>query len=161
MKNRHRIPLGRQAFSLIEVVIALSVVSFGLVTTMGLLPVGLGAQRQAANRARGMQALSEISNALQGVYTGSNGLMFPQPLQNLAPGKSGETSFYILANGLISESENGSVRARGFVKQYPATGNGVMPVYVSVAWPATASRLAGGWDNAQGSVESFTFVGTP
>lgn len=157
----HR-PFSKQAFSLIEVVIALSVVSFGLIATLGLLPVGLGAQREAVNQARGLQALTEISRAVRDIYVDTNGASsFPQPLQNLTPGQGGETSFAILGNGQISESSSGDVRARGYIRQYPTTANGVIPVYISIAWPAAATRTSGGWSNYQGSVESFTFAGSP
>lgn len=150
-----------RGFSLVEVVLAISVVSFGLVAVLGLLPVGLGVQKQAMNQARGMQALSEVSHAVRSVYDGSNGLVFPSPIANLTPGHTGESTFVVLANGTICESGTDSVRARGYLKQYPTTGNGVMPVYISIAWPASATRNATGWINAQGSVESFTYVCEP
>lgn len=155
-------PPHRRAFSLIEVVIALSVISFGLIATLGLLPVGLGAQRQAVNQARGLQSLTEISRAVRDIYVNTNGTTsFPQPLQNLTPGQAGETSFSILANGQITESSTGEVRARGYIRQYPTTANGVIPIYISIAWPSAATRTASGWSNYQGSVESFTFTGSP
>jgi prepilin-type N-terminal cleavage/methylation domain-containing protein len=154
-------PPASRGFSLVEVVLAISVISFGLVAVLGLLPVGLGAQKQAMNQARGMQALSEVSHAVRSVYAGTNGSVFPYPLANLTPGHAGESTFVVLANGKISESGTDNVRARGYVKQYPTTGNGIMPVYISIAWPASAMRNPTGWINAQGSVESFTYVSEP
>ncbi len=150
-----------RAFSLVEVVLALSVVSFGLVAVLGLLPVGLGVQKQAMNQSRGMQALSEVSHAIRSVYAGTNGSVYPYPIESLTPGHAGESSFVVLANGKISESGTDDVRARGYVKQYPTTGNGVMPVYISIAWPSSATRTSTGWVNAQGSVESFAYVSEP
>lgn len=162
MKNHPVRLLQKYAFSLIEVVLALSVVSFGLIATLGLLPVGLGVQREAMNQSRGMQSLTEISHAVRSAYADTNGnAVYPYPLDGLTPGQSGEVAFSVLSNGKISQASSADARARGYVKQYAATGNGVIPVYISIAWPASAARSSAGWTNAQGSVESFTFIGEP
>lgn len=148
-------------FSLVEVVIALGIVSFALVATLGLLPVGLDAQKQAASYARSVQALSELSDNARGVYLSNGGsTRFPYPLEGLTPGTAGNASYALLANGKIASSGN-DVLGRIFVRQYARTADGMIPVYLSVAWPAAAERSGDGWKNAQGSVESLVFVNTP
>lgn len=148
-------------FSLVEVVIALGIVSFALVATLGLLLVGLGSQRQAASYARSIQALSELSDSVRGVYLSNGGsTQFPYPLDGLTPGVAGDASYVFLANGKIAPSGD-DVLGRVFVRQYVRTADGLISVYLSSAWPAAAERDGDGWKNAQGSVESLVFVDTP
>jgi len=155
---------GSTAFSLVEVVIALGIISFAMVAILGLLPVGLSAQRQAVSRAQCVQMLSALSDAARGTYIETNGSTnFPYPLSGIAFGTAGETSLMLLGNGMITNSVGNVTDARGkiFVKQYAVTANNIMPLYVSVAWPAAAVHSDAGWQKAQGSVESLIFVSLP
>lgn len=54
-----------QGFSLIEVVLALGVVSFTLAALLGLLPVGLNTLRQTMNTTAEAQIMQTVSSALQ------------------------------------------------------------------------------------------------
>jgi type II secretory pathway pseudopilin PulG len=148
------------AFSLIEVVMAIGIVAFALVALMGLLPAGLSAQRQALSRARCVQALSELSDAARGIYVSTNGSTnFPKPLDGITTGTAGETSYALLGNGVFTNSGD-DIRGRVYIKQY-APVNDVIPLYISVAWPASAARSNATWKAAQGSVESLVFVDLP
>lgn len=97
---RHSPPFGadRGGFSLVEVVLALGIVSFAMVGIMGLLPVGLDAFRQSINLTVESQIAQQIINNAQVV-----------PYDKLA----GYTHFY---------DENGSEVASGDPQQiYTAT----------------------------------------
>lgn len=148
----------RCGFSLIEVALALGIISFALLAVVGLLPAGLEAQRQSANQARSVQVLSEISDALRGVYLDSGSdYKYPYPLDAVTPGAQGEQHYDLQENGrLVSSGDN--VQGVVYLKQYPKTTNQVIPVYVSIAWPGSAERKGDAWDKAQGSVESLIFV---
>jgi len=151
------------AFSLVEVVIALGIISFALVALLGLLPAGLSAQKQAASRARCVQTLSEFSDAARGVYTNSDGTTnFPYPLDGITPGAAASTNYVLLGNGRITNTAPAGADVRGkiFVRQY-ASSNNVSPLYISVAWPASAVRGGTNWQTAQGSIESLIFVTPP
>lgn len=150
------------AFSLVEVAVALGIISFALLAVVGLLPAGLDAQRQAANQARGVQALSEISNALRAIYreTGSGSPAYPYPLESITPGVSSEVEYALLENGRIAPS-GPPAQGRVFIRQDAQTANEVIPVYVSIAWPESAQRQGNSWTNAQGFVESMIFITPP
>lgn len=149
------------AFSLVEVVVALGIISFTLVTLAGLLPAGLGMQQQAASRARCVQALSELCDAARNIYVTTNGdTNFPYPLEGMQPGRKGDTNGVLLGDGRFADTGD-DVRGKIFVRQYDRTSNNLVPVYISVAWPASAVRGDTSWEKAQGSVESVIFVSIP
>ncbi len=56
---------GNKAFSLIEVVIAIGIVSFAFVCLLGLLPVGLAAFRQSIDTTVGSQIVQRVVNEAQ------------------------------------------------------------------------------------------------
>jgi len=161
-----RFPAG---FSLVEVVLALGIISFAVVALLGLLPAGLSAQRQATSRARCVQVLSALSDTARGIYvqTSTNETTgeitkttnFPHPLEGITPGTAGATTYALLGNGMVTNSGD-DVRGRIYIRQ-DAPQNDVIPIYISVAWPASASRSNGSWSTAQGAVESLVFVNLP
>jgi Tfp pilus assembly protein PilV len=53
------------AFSLVEVVIAIGVISFALVAIIGILPVGLASSRQSAQETRANHLAEEIFSTLR------------------------------------------------------------------------------------------------
>lgn len=59
---KHR---GTSGFSLVEVVLAIGIVGFGLVTTMGLLPVGLNTFHQAIDTSVHAQIVQQVVNDVQ------------------------------------------------------------------------------------------------
>ncbi len=148
------------AFSLVEVVMAIGIVSFALVALLGLLPAGLSAQRQALSRARCVQALSELSDAARGIFVSTNGSTnFPSPLSGITPGTAGETNYALLGNGVLTNSGD-DIRGRVHIRQGTRV-NDVIPLYISVAWPAGAVWSNSTWKSAQGSVESLVYVNLP
>lgn len=66
MTRGSRLPLLKlEGFSLIEVVLAVGVAAFALVTIMGLLPVGLSTFRSSMNTAVGSQIAQRVFGDLQ------------------------------------------------------------------------------------------------
>lgn len=55
------IAFGREAFSLIEVALAMGIISFSLLVVLGLMPVGLDTMRQAMDSTQKAQILRRIS----------------------------------------------------------------------------------------------------
>jgi uncharacterized protein (TIGR02598 family) len=162
--NRRRPFSHLSGFSLVEVVVALGIVSFAVVALIGLLPAGLNAQRQAASRARCIQALSAVSDAARAIYVATNGSTnYAAPLDGLTPGAAGTTTYAFLDDGsLTNNAVTENVQGRVFVEQFaPPANHDLIPLHISVAWPASATRSAGAWQNAQGSVESLVFVNPP
>lgn len=70
--------LHRHAFSLVEVVLALGVVSFAFVGIIGLLPVGLQTSRQAQETSVQSQIAQQVSNEIQlARFSDLNASVFP------------------------------------------------------------------------------------
>ncbi len=146
-----------QAFSLIEVTLALGIVSFALVAVLGLLPTGLNTQRQAVNQSFGVQGLNDVAQALQGIYVSTNGTTtnFPAPLESLSVA-AGTKTLTLYEDGSLTNTSS-SPRAQVFIDKKAPIGNS-LPVFVSVAWPHTATRSGTNWSNAQGSAGAFLYL---
>jgi len=72
----HNVPLiprkSRQGFSLVEITIALALVSFGLVVLFALLPTGLNLVKQSADEGVVVNILTMVAADFQSVQRGSN-----------------------------------------------------------------------------------------
>lgn len=139
--------------------IAIGIVAFAMVAVVGLLPVGLNSQKQSAEQARGIQALNDATEALRGIRKEGTSYKFLPPLTNLIVGPGAE-QFFLLGNGTLAGSTAPDARAKVFINQL-APVNSLQPVFVSVAWPSTATRSGNSWSNAQGSVGTFLYFRLP
>jgi type II secretory pathway pseudopilin PulG len=145
-----------RAFSLIEVTLALGIISFALVAVMGLLPTGLSTQRHAVNQSFGVQGLNDVVQALQGIHVSTNGATnFLAPLENLSVA-AGTTTLTLYEDGSLTNTSS-PPRAKVFIDQKAPIGNS-LPVFVSVAWPETATRNGANWSNASGSASAFLYL---
>ncbi len=63
--RQHTLLRRTPSFSLIEVVVALGIVSIGIVSILGLLPVGLAASRESAHETRAAQMAQSIFTTLR------------------------------------------------------------------------------------------------
>lgn len=145
-----------RAFSLVEVTLALGIISFALVAVMGLIPTGLNTQRQAVDQSFGVQGLNDVAQALQGVYISTNGSTnFPAPLESLSFA-AGTASLTIYEDGSLTNTSS-PPRAQVFIDKKTPIGN-TLPVFVSVAWPQTATHNGTGWSDARGSASTFLYL---
>lgn len=124
-----------QAFSLIEVVLAMAIVAFALLAIIGMLPVGLATMRDSQND----QAIATIANQLRGDLqqisfgTGAGTL---NDLQN--------TPYYYTAEGLktdltgTNEAGQPFYEAQFTVANAGVNGNGFV---IANAVPANAANI--------------------
>ncbi|SDT93029.1 Verru_Chthon cassette protein B [Verrucomicrobium sp. GAS474] len=68
-----RVKRVRDGFSLIEVVIALAVISFALLSTLALLPMGLKTNRISSEETRAVFILTELEADLRNTHPAANG----------------------------------------------------------------------------------------
>jgi uncharacterized protein (TIGR02598 family) len=149
-KGRH------DAFSLIEVTLALGVIAFALVALMGLLPTGLNSQQQAQEEAEAVSALNMVATAVRSAkFTGrANGnatyaLPFyfyddsaarwsNDPTQFWVTQPQWEYTFLILPDGTIRRKTDKTPAAKTlFLRVTPPPHEGAsVRVYAAVAWPA-------------------------
>ena len=159
--KQSRSPQTVRGFSLIEVTLSLGIIAFALVAVMGLLPAGLNSQKDAADQSRGVQALNDITQAVRGIYDDGGTLKFTPPLQNLSVAPSGaETSFALMENGTLANPSVNTLERRGtvFINQLPVVANAPRAVFISVAWPHTATRSGTAWTKARNSVGVYVYA---
>ena len=168
--KQSRSPQTVRGFSLIEVTLSLGIIAFALVAVMGLLTAGLNSQKDAVDQSRGVQALNDITQAVRGIYVAENGaLRFPPPLGSpdpnpnndlvkVAPGT--DPSFALMENGTLAALGNASLERRGtvFINQLPVVANAPRAVFISVAWPHTATRSGTAWTKARNSVGVYVYA---
>jgi uncharacterized protein (TIGR02598 family) len=137
-------PTGTQAFSLVEVTLALGIISFGLIAIMGLVPKGLGIVKESADEAAALNILSAVSSDLQCV--GSNttdSACYEIPVDSVNSGKKyfdGDGNW--LRDGAVSSDAvyvlSWTIQARS-LKGPPSAS-------LSIAWPAEATQPLGSVD---------------
>lgn len=131
------------AFSLVEVIVAISIATFALFALISLLPIGMKANRdsleesQAANVFQAMIADRRASPATAASVL--YGLPALNSLSNVQ-----QASFWIKEDGTKAASEN-DARYRIDYKLTPSSGFG-QPVYLHLRaiWPAGSTNQSGG-----------------
>lgn len=156
------------AFSLVEVMIALGIISFCIISVFGLLPVALKSMREANDRRAGVEILNRLAgdvislSSSKGAYRENSAFT---PSDNLS-GDFRDTSIAVSARQLFYENADGRQVAKKDANYVgvidvaaPVSGFDLGIAKISVAWPATAMTNASvsGWTNAQGSVSTLIY----
>jgi uncharacterized protein (TIGR02598 family) len=94
------------AFSLIEIALALGVLSFGFLATFGLIPVGMGTFRQAMDTSIGSEIVQRVLNDAR--QTDFNDLI-------LASGSNGKSFRYFDNQGNELQTANSGVAPAGAI----------------------------------------------
>lgn len=158
-----------KAFSLVEVVLAIGIVSFCLVSLIGLLPVGLQMIKSSRDASAASIALEQIAIAVRNASNeGNSATKFRAQgaYQNIewTVSSSPEIGFYNFTNissGGFPVSETFDQKLSARVVIYPPTNRiSGGRAFVSVAWPNVASWNSGAsnWSNAQGSVSTWVNI---
>jgi len=147
---------------LVEVVIALGIIAFALISVYSLLPAGLGSMREAEENAAATALLEELASAIgnaravEGVYTATgvysgmswsyNGALVEHEFENLS-----------LAGTPVPATATSPGRLKARVELTPPSpaspaGNAL----IAVAWPVTAEwdPDAKRWTGQQGALYS-------
>ena len=156
----------RYGFTLVEVIVAVGMVTFALVTVVALLPSGLKSHQFATDQARNVQVLNDLARAVKGVHTEGAGNKFLPPLESVPVGSgTSKTSndLWLHADGTVSTTKPQQRELRGAVRieQLASPVTGTLPVSISVAWPGTATYQAGKWTKHEGSVSTLQFITLP
>ena len=164
--NRKASILNSTAFSLIEVTLALGIVSFALVAVLGLLPVGLKSVKNANEQAGAANVLNAIAANLR-TATSTNALNFvgrfaDKDIQYVVGGSASSLVWSNLTLEGAQEDVSGNppkrLSARLEILQAPANISTPGRAVVSVAWSAqsgpTWDSSANKWTKADGSITS-------
>lgn len=138
-----------RAFSLVEVVLALGVFGFVVLSIMGLFAVGLKTSRESEQEIQAATAAATLletrraapTAALAGFAITTNALN-----QAYGPAWSGGVTNYINADGYLTNVSSAAYRIMCRAGTNAATGPDVAQVYVSLSWPPQADSSAAGAD---------------
>ncbi len=161
----------QHGFSLVEVTLALGIVSFTLLAVVGLLPVGLKSIKSATEQAAAANTLTSLAEGLRHAQTtnGSEyGFLFAGETIRFTPGSAppGVTTWTNLDLGGSSNAGSRRIAARMEILETPASdGSAPGRASVSVAWSANTGlgfdESNRRWSNADGQMVSGVqfFVG--
>lgn len=152
------------AFSLIEVVIALGIISFCLIAILGLFSAGLKKARESDDEIRAANLLSSLVCRMRsaphldltsygfplGVLTNaSGGVLFNRSVTN---------PVYVRGDGTLAPTAREAMTSGGYAMAADATyntTNRITRLNITLWWPAAAS-----YTNMQGKCSIATFVNT-
>jgi uncharacterized protein (TIGR02598 family) len=154
-------PKRRKAFALVEVVLALGVVSFCLVAIMGVMSVGFSGMKNSDDQSAGAMVVEQIASDIRGASTNASGTYVGLGMcNNLSWTLSGTpttiTQTYTNSLGGFQSTTDKRLVARVEVTP-PATLASPGTALVSVAWPVEAqwNEASKSWSNAQGSLTTY------
>jgi uncharacterized protein (TIGR02598 family) len=154
------IPLNKRSrggFSMIEVTLALGIVSFAILTTLGLLAVGLDVNRDSVYNTEAASVAREVAADLQMMEDWSDTANLSPRFQIPAPPPSGSTApetLYVtragsyLDGGSITDAERISALFRVDVSFGPTSGALPPVIHILVSWP-TGLAGDGAWPNTE------------
>ena len=134
-------PLSKNAFSLIEVVIALGLFTFCIVGIVGLLPIAANSvksvsqESNANNIAESIAGLWQVAPATNISIINSN-----FPTTNLFIGSSNLSTNYFNEFGQETNSNNASLRMEYEASQLAAPNTNSYSVNMTFCWPAHSTN---------------------
>lgn len=143
------------AFSLVEVVLALGLVSFCLLSVVGLLPVGLKAAKNANEESAAANALTQLADALRNATTNSSGTYVASGAFSNITWNLGAASNSFTANLAMNGQPTNAAGSRLVAKVDivpPADLHAAGRARVSIAWPAAATNSRTVWTKADGFI---------
>lgn len=153
---------GSSAFSLVEIALALGVMSLCLVSLFNLLPVGLTAVKRADDEAGAANCLQYLSNAIRyaSVDTHNNyhALGDYNDIVWFCGGVDATSHYSSLSMGGVPTSTVMDQRFAAIIVIHPPADNmSSGTAMISVAWPSRAAWVAAKneWINAEGSISTW------
>jgi len=129
------------AFSLVEVVLALGVASFSMVSILGLLPVGLNNSRSSTAQTGAMNLITSIAADIRS--TPSTASVSPRYL--IATGNTTSQALFFDAQGEVTNSIQPGSRYKAVVQAVWQPSTNETLHRVTVSWPAqTSGAVPGG-----------------
>ena len=147
------------AFSLVEVVLAIGIISFALLAVIGLLPVGMKSAQNSREQAAAANVMNGIANALRCAET-VDGTNFSssyagESFEYEIGGASTTVEWTLDLNGQpVGDGTWARLKALLIITP-PSTPVSNGDAVISIAWPAQSPNLewnGTNWDNAQGQV---------
>ena len=140
-----------QAFSLVEVTLALGVMAFCMIPVFGLLPVGINSNQTALHQTRAASVAANVCADVRGTLL----TLSASPRFSVGVNQTGTTTLYFSEAGDASTTQLAATSYfRADITVTPGTGQNATWLSVSVTWPASSTTTA----NAAGKYQSTTAV---
>jgi uncharacterized protein (TIGR02598 family) len=145
MKSR---PTSLRGFSLVEVVLALAVASFALITIMALLPAGLGASKDSSAQTEAMNlaigVVSDLRQTPTALAVANTSSLTPVSPRYAIDVTKPATTLYLDSNGNYSTALTAASHYKVMVNLTAPTGTLRTSTYgdVQLIWPAEAPTAA-------------------
>lgn len=133
---------GNAAFSLVEIVIALGIASFSLISMLGLLPVGLNNTHCATTQTGAMNLLTTISADIRTAGSGTSARF------GIDPTATNAQTIYFDESGNVTDLQRGDARYKAVVQAVWQPSSNETVNRINITWPPQAPA-----SNAMGSVE--------
>jgi uncharacterized protein (TIGR02598 family) len=129
------------AFSLVEVTLALGIAAFCLIAVFGLMPVGVQTNRNATSQTAATNILSSAGSDIRASPAGTSATV----QYGIRRGKGNTTTVYFDGQGQITTSLGANSRYRLYVRIYPIAAQPpylASYAYLKVTWPAAVDPLS-------------------
>ena len=156
---------GKRAFSLIEVALALGLMTFCIGALIGLISIGLTLQQNASEQSRAVRALDALSACIRQAGPDSDGICHVNLPSSeglgfdFAPGGDAITwMFGVTEAGTFCKAD--APKRRGTIRielNPPPTAIESGYALLSVGWTGAATYDRRGWSQQLGSVETVVF----
>lgn len=145
-----------RGFSLIEIAVAIGIISFSLVSLVGLLPVGLNSIKTAQEQAGGANCLAQIATSIRTATMTSGSYQVVGPFSSLSWSQPNTLSNISLGGTPTTTLFDQRLAAHVEIKVQP-TSSSPGEAFISVAWPNRAAWnvVTNNWTNAQGSISTW------
>ena len=156
LRDKHR-----RAFSLVEVVLALGLVTFCLISMIALLPAGLRTANNVWEETAAASLTQQISQGIRDATTTNSVIYAGAGVCTNLSWTLGQgqitTNFYFTLGGVPSTSATNNRLTAQIVLTPPASTVSSGSALVSVAWPqqATWNQGSSSWSNARGYVDTW------
>lgn len=126
----------KRAFSLVEVVIALGLFSFAIISILALLPVGLGINRDSKDESFAVNAMSAVINDRLASPSGSASLIYGIPALTSS---TGFTNTLYLNQEYVATNQ-AAATYKVITSLTPNATNSLMPYLLrcQLSWPPSA-----------------------
>ena len=160
-----------QAFSLVEVALALAAMTFCITALFGLLPVGIACRQNSEGEAGATRIMQALAAGLWSMgfdqQTNLCRILSPVQIPSFAIAQAPFSfSCGFTGNGTLCAvndfANNKDLRGSIYIKiMPPVTRNAIGTAYVSAAWPGSARYSDNGWKNQSGQVHATVFFSIP
>jgi uncharacterized protein (TIGR02598 family) len=131
------------AFSLVEIVIAIGIASFSLISMLGLLPVGLSNTHTATTQTGAMNLMTALSADIRTATSGSSSIRF-----GINPTKTSAQTLYFDESGNVTDLQNSNARYKVMIQAVWQPSSNETVNRITITWPpqAPASNVMGSAD---------------